>query len=155
MYGAWYEYQRDGRYGLVPYEVFGNRTLIFWNGWFPFLFSNAAGKQGRKATTAASGATKVYSTITFIRGTLDVEKIVREACLRSNALTWAVDSGRARGKNRFVIHYRPAPQQAGVGPGSVLERPALVSAGHLPPAGPHARPARQGLAAATAGRSTT
>ena len=40
MYGASWEYQRDGRYGLVPYELFGNRTLILWNGWFPFLFTN-------------------------------------------------------------------------------------------------------------------
>jgi hypothetical protein len=32
MYGASWEYQRDGRYGLIPYEVFGNRTLILWNG---------------------------------------------------------------------------------------------------------------------------
>ncbi|HJZ55511.1 MAG TPA: hypothetical protein VKE74_11155 [Gemmataceae bacterium] len=40
MYGASWEYHRDGRYGLVPYEQFGNRTLILWNGWFPFLFSN-------------------------------------------------------------------------------------------------------------------
>ena len=39
MYGAGYEYQRDGRYGLVPYEHFGNRSMIFWNGWFPFLFT--------------------------------------------------------------------------------------------------------------------
>ena len=41
MYGATWEYQRDGRYGLIPYELFGNRTLIFWNGWYPFLFTNS------------------------------------------------------------------------------------------------------------------
>jgi hypothetical protein len=40
MYGASYEYQRDGRYGLVPYELFGHRTIVFYNGWFPFLFAN-------------------------------------------------------------------------------------------------------------------
>src|SRR5262249_11835628 len=37
MYGADYEHHRDGRYGLVPYEQFGNRTVIFWNGWWPFV----------------------------------------------------------------------------------------------------------------------
>ncbi len=33
MYGAHWEFQRDGRYGLIPYEEFGNRTLVFWNWW--------------------------------------------------------------------------------------------------------------------------
>src|SRR5262245_5462613 len=40
MYGAWWEYRRDGRYGLVAYESFGQRAIIFWNGWVPFLFAN-------------------------------------------------------------------------------------------------------------------
>ena len=35
MYGADFEHHRDGRYGLVPYEQFGNRALVFWNGWWP------------------------------------------------------------------------------------------------------------------------
>ena len=51
MYGADFEYLRDGRYGLVPYEVFGNRTVIFWNGWFPFLFSNAQERKTRGQQT--------------------------------------------------------------------------------------------------------
>src|SRR5690349_13687251 len=41
MYGANYEHHRSGRYGLVPYEFFGCRSVVFWNGWWPFLFSNA------------------------------------------------------------------------------------------------------------------
>src|SRR5262249_53593817 len=41
MYGAWYEHSRDGKYGLVAYEQFGFRSVIFWDGWRPFLFSNA------------------------------------------------------------------------------------------------------------------
>src|SRR5947209_1347305 len=40
MYGASYEHQRDGRYGLVPYELFGSRSIVFWNGWWPFVFTN-------------------------------------------------------------------------------------------------------------------
>src|SRR3954469_12580382 len=84
VYGASWEYQRDGRYALVPYEMFGVRTLILWNGWFPFLFTNqleakaASGKA--PSADSSSGGTKVYSTITFLRGTLDVETVVREAC---------------------------------------------------------------------------
>src|SRR5262245_22439384 len=45
MYGATYEHQRDGRYGLIPYEVFGHRTIIFWNRLFPFFFANAVEKK--------------------------------------------------------------------------------------------------------------
>src|SRR5580658_6051690 len=40
MYGATYEHQRDGRYGLIPYELFGSRSVVFWNGWWPFVFTN-------------------------------------------------------------------------------------------------------------------
>ena len=74
MYGASREHQRDGRYGLVPYEVFGPRTVVFWNGWWPFVFSNAVetkgpGQPGSTHGSGSSDATKVYSTITFLRGT--------------------------------------------------------------------------------------
>ena len=82
MYGASWEYQRDGRYGLIPYEVYGNRTLILWNGWFPFLFSNQVENKAAtaKGSSDSSGSgMKVYSTVTFVRGTLDVEKLLDAA----------------------------------------------------------------------------
>ena len=112
VYGASWEHQRDGRYGLVPYEMFGVRTLIFWNGWYPFLFSNqvenkaASGKGGGDGASAAGG-TKVYSTITFVRGTLDVEAIVRAACAARNAVSWATEDVQAATKNRFCIYHVP------------------------------------------------
>ncbi len=111
MYGATWEYQRDGRYGLIPYEVFGSRSLILWNGWFPFLFSNSQEKKassGKKSDgDTPSGVTKVHSTITFLRGTLDIEQILREACDNRNQLSWMVEDDEAVKKNRFVIHYIP------------------------------------------------
>jgi hypothetical protein len=111
MYGASWEYQRDGRYGLVPYEQFGNRTLILWNGWFPFLFSNqvenkaASGKPGNN--DSSSGGTKIYSVLTFIRGTVDVEKMLREACTARNNISWANEDEQNATRNRFCIHYVP------------------------------------------------
>ena len=62
MYGAWYAHRRDGRYGLVPYEQFGTRSMIFWNGWFPFFFTNAVeskarAEQGRTDRAAAARRT--------------------------------------------------------------------------------------------------
>ncbi len=111
MYGASWEYQRDGRYALVPYEVFGNRTLILWNGWFPFLFSN---QMERKAASSKGGDSssgsgmKVYSTVTFMRGTLDLEKILREACMYRNNISWAVEDEQTAKQNRFCIHHVPS-----------------------------------------------
>jgi hypothetical protein len=110
MYGASWEYQRDGRYGLIPYEVYGNRTLILWNGWFPFLFSNqvenkAASSKGN-SDSSGSGM-KVYSTVTFVRGTLDVEKILKAACDARNNISWAVEDQQTATKNRFCIHHVP------------------------------------------------
>jgi hypothetical protein len=111
MYGASWEYQRDGRYGLIPYEVFGNRTLILWNGWFPFFFSNqieskaASGKNNNESSSA--GGMKVFSTITFLRGTLDIEKLLTEACAARNDISWAVEDEESAAKNRFQIHHVP------------------------------------------------
>jgi hypothetical protein len=108
MYGASWEFQRDGRYGLVPYEQFGNRTIIFWNWIFPFFFSN---QQEQKTTgkneNHNSNATKVYSTLTFLRGTLNVEKILTEACADRNAISWANEEEQKDAKLRFVIHHVP------------------------------------------------
>jgi hypothetical protein len=112
MYGASWEYQRDGRYGLVPYEVYGNRSLILWNGWFPFLFSNQVENKAASAKGAgdpsAAGGMKVYSTVTFVRGTLDIEKILKEACTARNNISWAVEDEQTATKNRFCIHHVPA-----------------------------------------------
>lgn len=110
MYGASWEYQRDGRYGLVPYEVFGNRTLILWNGWFPFLFTNqveSKAASGKANTDSSSAGMKIHSTLVFIRGTLDVEKLLREACQARNDISWAVEDQQTATKNRFCIHHVP------------------------------------------------
>lgn len=109
VYGASWEYQRDGRYALVPYEQFGNRLLVLWSGWFPFLFSNQIeSKAASSKGESSSSGMKVYSTITFIRGTLDVEAILRDACAARNHISWAVEDQQTATKNRFCIHHVPA-----------------------------------------------
>jgi len=110
MYGATWEYQRDGRYGLVPYEQFGFRTLILWNGWFPFLFTNQLERKTASKsneTQNSSTATKIFSSITFIRGTLNVEKVLSEACAVRNQMSWAAEDADETAKSRFVIHHVP------------------------------------------------
>src|SRR5262245_42150375 len=83
MYGATYEHQRDGRYGLVPYELFGNRTVVFWSRWWPFVFTNQQENKKPGTTTntnpwgsSEETAIKVYSTLTFLRGTVDRKSVV-------------------------------------------------------------------------------
>ena len=110
MYGAQWEFHRDGRYGLVPYEIFGNRTLILWNGLFPFVFTNqqekkTAGKNDNG--NSSSNATKIYSTLTFVRGTLDVERMLTAACTARNEMSWANEKEEQEAKSRFVIHHVP------------------------------------------------
>src|SRR5438105_9483506 len=113
MYGAWYGHRRDGRYGLVAYEQFGTRSMVFWNGWLPFYYNNAVEAKARqtKGNNNNSGnnedATKIYSTITFLRGSLSVEKLLLEACAAANQITWSTASTEEQAKNRFVIHYVP------------------------------------------------
>ncbi|MFQ3650624.1 MAG: AAA family ATPase [Gemmataceae bacterium] len=117
LYGADFEYMRDGRYGLVSYEQFGNRTLIFWNGWFPFLFSNSQEKKSANNNQQQQyhpngGPTRIFSSVTFLRGTLDFEQLLREACEESNRLTWEVNSAQEQAKNRFTIHHVPAREKS-------------------------------------------
>ena len=116
LYGADFEHMRDGRYGLVSYEQFGNRTLIFWNGWFPFLFSNTQEKKSnnnqQQQNHHGGGPTRIFSTVTFLRGTVDFEHLLREACEESNRLTWEVNSAQEQAKNRFAIHHVPAREQS-------------------------------------------
>lgn len=111
MFGAWYAHRRDGRYGLVAYEQYGTRSMIFWNGWVPFYYKNAVEAKARQAKGNTTGnsddATKIYSTITFVRGTFDVEKVLLSACEAANKLTWDTASTEETVKSRFVIHYVP------------------------------------------------
>jgi len=113
MYGAIYEHQRDGRYGLIPYEAFGHRGLTFWVGWFPLWFNNeserkAKGSGGGQQNQGNDSSTKVFSTLTFFRGTVDVERILREACAELNAMNWAATAEDEKAKARFVIRYFPS-----------------------------------------------
>jgi hypothetical protein len=109
LYAACYEHMRDGRYGLVAYEEFGKRSILFWSGWWPMIFANAEKKKDNKSaeTPAAYGHhhPDVFSTLTFLRGTIDVEEIFREACMFRNNASWAVDDDHER--RRFCIRYFP------------------------------------------------
>ena len=111
IYGAWHDSQGDGRFTLVPYEVFGNRDVVFWDGWFPFLFSNAQESRANAANQQNGGASqgmRVFSTVTFLRGTVNVEKLLTAACRHSDRLTWDANDEEEQRYSRYAIHYVPS-----------------------------------------------
>jgi hypothetical protein len=112
VYSAAWECQRDGRYGLIPFEQFGFRTLIFWK-WrvFPLIYTNQAEKKTNKTAAeqqANNNVTKIYGTLIYVRGTIDVDEILKEACAIRNAISWATEDDEEKSKTRFVIHHVPS-----------------------------------------------
>ncbi|CAN5184934.1 hypothetical protein BH10PLA2_BH10PLA2_19030 [soil metagenome] len=112
IYGSDHAFQRNGSYGLVPYEHFGLRNMVFWNGWRPFVFSNAvenkaAANRSNRERSDESEMLKIHSTLTFLRGTLDFETVLRSACADIDRVSQSVELAQENGRNRFVIHYVP------------------------------------------------
>lgn len=112
MFGAYFEHHRDGRLGLVPYEQFGNRSVVFWDGWRPFMFNNAQeakarSRRGNNSSSDSESTAKIHSTITYLRGMINVESILAAACARQNQLTWQATEAEEEGRARFVIHHVP------------------------------------------------
>ncbi len=54
-YSAAYEHTTDGKYGMIPYELFGKRDIIFWNRWAPFLFTTGKGAAAPAGNAAPTG----------------------------------------------------------------------------------------------------
>src|SRR5262245_34938438 len=96
VFGAAREYHRDGRFGLVPCEFFRRRRLVFGRRLWPLVSTNAVEKKAaaargnRDGGGGSSEAAKVWSTLTYLRGTVNVERLLRDACAASNRLAWSV-----------------------------------------------------------------
>ncbi len=111
LYGAANEHTVDGKYGLVPFEVIGKRSILFWRGWFPFVYAVGARPQqanNNQGTAANASAGAAVCTITFLRGTLDVEQLIKDACDARNAAAWDVDYRHKQRQRRFFIRHVPA-----------------------------------------------
>lgn len=114
-YGAMNEHIRSKeRHGLVAYEEFGDNSIIFWSKHLPFVFSqgskgapNAGSTPGVSSSGSSSDKNLQYITLTFVRGTLDVEKIIREATEERNKLNWSNEQLSKEEQKRFYIKYIP------------------------------------------------
>jgi hypothetical protein len=75
------------------------------------LFTNQVENRAAsgKNTNESSGSSgmKIHSTLIFIRGTLDVEQLLRDACQARNNISWAVEDEQTATQNRFCIHHVP------------------------------------------------
>lgn len=114
VYGANNETYRTGKYGLVPYELFGKKNIIFFNKEkkylfkFPFMFSinKEETKQDENQRYYNDTPKNIYSSILFIRGTINAEQIVANAAHIRNNISWKIDEQEEH-SNRFDIFYLP------------------------------------------------
>ncbi len=104
-FGGKNESFRDGKFGHVPYEFFGGRSMIFWKGWVPTLF-NVTIEKNDKAITWGTPPKEVKSSMLFIRGTINIEKIIKSASDERNQLHWSNGLSEHR---RFFIKRIPDP----------------------------------------------
>jgi hypothetical protein len=114
VYGAAYEYIKSSESsGLVPYELFGQRSLILWNGWAPFLLNRGQARPSAAGRPGGDGGGPANLTLTFLRGTVDFDAIVAAACRERNEKSWSFHS-LARGRHRrFFIRHVPDIQRPG------------------------------------------
>src|SRR5438067_3653906 len=112
-FGGRHESFRDGKFGHVPFEFFGGHRVLFWVGRAPLWFNVAAEKSDDKTVIYWGGKPKanMKASLSFLRGTVDVEAIVRDASAARNQLYWA--NGVAEHK-RFFIKRIPDAAQSGL-----------------------------------------
>jgi hypothetical protein len=113
-FGGKHESFRDGKFGHVPFEFFGGHRVIFWVGRIPLCFNVTADKPEEKQSVIYWGdrpKTNLKASLSFIRGTVDVEAIVRAASEARNHLYWAngVDDQR-----RFFVKRIPDATETGI-----------------------------------------
>ncbi|MGC4130611.1 MAG: AAA family ATPase [Bergeyella sp.] len=115
VFSSQYESFRNGKYGLVPYEKYGDSLMVFLSEkkYFfkliriPFIFSkNKVSLAGGENNNEQKNGTRCFSNIIYIRGTVDVAEIVKKSIIHRNRLSWQMDDWEEK-TNRFNIYYFP------------------------------------------------
>ena len=115
-FGGRHDAFRDGKYGHIPYELLGDRTLLFWRGWLPLWFvvkeeKQDAGKTGGSVIFwGAKPKADFKACLVFFRFTVDVEAIVRSASRIRNEMFW---STQEESRRRFFLKKIPDPHGSG------------------------------------------
>ena len=113
VFGARNEMYRTGKYGLVSYEQLGRKSIIFLDIekkkflHIPFMFSiqqHASNNNG--GGSVESDTDNVYSSLLFIRNSINVDHIIRKATESRNKLAWNIEE-KEDNSDRFEIFYLP------------------------------------------------
>jgi hypothetical protein len=101
---------RNGKFGYVPFELFGNKTVLFRNGFFPFLFCVTEIKSDEKHIYwhHSNDAPKFKASILFLRYSLDIDKIIADSSQERNNIYWS-----KAGKRRFFVKKVPDSSEQG------------------------------------------
>ena len=115
-FGGKYENFRNGKYGHIPFEFFGGKRVFFWHRWFPLVYNVVIEKENDKK----GGGGVIYwgnkpkedvkASLIYLRGTIDVEKIIKEASEEYNEIHWKNNLGANR---RFFIKKIPDASLSG------------------------------------------
>jgi hypothetical protein len=112
-FGGRHESFRDGKFGHVPFEFFGGHRVLFWVGRAPLWFNVTAEKGEETGSVIYWGGkpkANMKASLSFFRGTIDVEAIIATASAARNHLYWA--NGLSDHK-RFFIKRIPDATQSG------------------------------------------
>lgn len=112
-YGSKQENLRNGKYGHIPYEELGTKNITFWRGFVPFWFVVKAPPAATEKSAVIHWGNKPKDlpvcSVTFVRGTINPDKLVGEACEIRNEQYW-----NTTGKKycrRFMVRNIPNPNQ--------------------------------------------
>jgi ATPase family associated with various cellular activities (AAA) len=110
-FGGRHESFRDGKFGHVPFEFFGSHRVLFWVGRRPLWFNVIAEKTEQAGVIYWGGKPKanMKASLSFFRGTVDVEAIIKAASDDRNQLYW--DNGLSNNKRFFIKRIPDSTQQ--------------------------------------------
>lgn len=84
---------------MVAVEGLGTEVRVFWNGWFPIFLNRTSDSKGSDSSIGSWSPVK----LTFLRGTLDTNKLAIEAAKFYNTNKRQIN--KLSGNTRHQIHY--------------------------------------------------
>lgn len=97
-----------GKYGSLVLQEFAKCDLVFWNNWLPIFYRFVDNNNSKSSTIVHDNGqhtpnnnSKSLSCLYFIKGTMDIEKIISEANHIENQRYWNMLDNNA--ESRFVI----------------------------------------------------
>lgn len=106
-YGGRHESFRDGKFGHVPFERYGDNNITFWDGWNPVIFhidKLSGSSEDKTIYWGYKPKPPLSASLIFIRGTVDVDAIVKAASAERNEIYWSNGDEQSR---RFFIRKVP------------------------------------------------